>query len=531
MTQPRRGIGTTIVVVAVVIVLVVAMMAFVVLSLQTSTPPHGTASNTLSASTNSIAPPQCSAPCAVWTSPGGSNPEYVAISPDDSFVAAALAIANGSEIYAIDNNGNTLWSHDLNHQISSIAISSDGMYVAAGGWQIAPGPAGMYENGEVYLFGSGGKLLWSVNAGSSNPVFKVAISSAGSVVAADGESSVMYIDAATQEVLWSEITDGYTGMAMSADGSVVVMPSQSGSIAAFNAQGAPLWSSPIVGSDDNIAISSDGSQVWVGEAESGYNGTLSLFTAKGALVWQREIYSPALSIQTGGNLTAFVSTNWGGLLYGGDGSLLANLTSSAVAPITGGCNPLPSFWYWGTNEDPVAFIDAQGNVVSSYNPDGFTVNAAMSSDGSYAAVASQNGLTKSFSLAFVYLGPPNQGCASAANGTYAVTFQQVGACSPPFWGVPWSVTIGNVTEVQPPYTKLPLDNYSLSGTSNSSLSEISFSLANGTYNYRISPSAEFFTPTSGTVNVLGSSVTVDIAFTGTSCITTTQTSPSGSKAG
>ena len=56
MTQPRRGIGTTIAVVAVVIVLVVATMAFVVLSLQTSTPPHGTASNTSSASSSSSSP-------------------------------------------------------------------------------------------------------------------------------------------------------------------------------------------------------------------------------------------------------------------------------------------------------------------------------------------------------------------------------------------------------------------------------------------------------------------------------------------
>jgi hypothetical protein len=104
------------------------------------------------------------------------------------------------------------------------------------------------------------------------------------------------------------------------------------------------------------------------------------------------------------------------------------------------------------------------------------------------------------------------------NGKYAVTFQQVGACSPEFWGVPWSVTIGSVTEVQPPDTKLPLDNYSLSGTSNSGLSKIAFSLANGTYEYRVSPSASFFTPTSGTVNVAGSSVTVSIAYTGTSCI-------------
>lgn len=323
----------------------------------------------------------------------------------------AVALANGSEVYALNDQGNTLWSHNLSHQISSIAISSDGMYIAAGGFQIAPGPAGIYDNGIVYLFNSGGKLLWSLNAGDGNPVFKVAISSDGSVVAADGESSVMYIDAATQEVLWSEGTDGYTGVAMSADGSLVVMPSQLGSIAAFNAQGALLWSSPIVGSDDNIAISSDGSHVWVGEAESGYNGTLSLFTVQGKLVWQREIYSPALSIQTGGNLTAFVSTNWGGLLYGGDGALLANLTSSAPTGSAEECNPLPSFWYWSTNQAPVAFLDTQGKVVSSYNPDGFTTTAALSSDRSHAVVASQNGQTKSFSLAFVYLGAANQ-CGS-----------------------------------------------------------------------------------------------------------------------
>ena len=112
--------------------------------------------------------------------------------------------------------------------------------------------------------------------------------------------------------------------------------------------------------------------------------------------------------------------------------------------------------------------------------------------------------------------------------TYAVSFQQIGACSPTFWGVPWSVTIGNVTKVQPPDTTLPLDNYSLSGTTNSSLSEITFSLADGTYDYRVSPSAEFFTPTFGTVKVSGSNTTVDIAYTGTSCITTSQVTSSTS---
>jgi PQQ-like domain len=498
---------------------------------------HSAPSPVASSSTASagIAPPQCSAPCAVWTKAGGSDPESVAISPNDSFVVVGVGTTNGSEIYALDDEGNTLWSHSMDHQISSVAVSSNGKYIAAGGFQIKGGPisAATYTNGEVYLFGSGGELLWSVSTGSTNPVFKVAISTDGSKLSVDGEGSITYLSGSDGSTIWSYQTGGNAvGMAMSPDGSLIV--ASMGKIVAFNGQGAILWSHPgqaLAVSVNSVAISTDGSHVWAGSAESGYNGSLYLFNRQGGLLWQHQIFSPALSIQPGANTTAFVSTNFGALLYEGDGALLKNLTSSAVAPIAGGCNPLPSFWYWGTNEEPVAFIDAQGSVVSSYNPGGFTVNAALSSDGSYAAVVSQNGLSKSFSLALVYLGAPNQGCASVANGTYAVTFRQTGACSPVFWGVPWSVSVGNLTQVQPPGTKLPLDNYSLSGTRNSSLSEITFSLATGTYGYRVSPSAGFFTPTFRTINVSGSNITVDIAYTGTSCITTSQTASSGNKGG
>lgn len=129
-------------------------------------------------------------------------------------------------------------------------------------------------------------------------------------------------------------------------------------------------------------------------------------------------------------------------------------------------------------------------------------------------------------VAFVALSR-QPGAAPPSKGPYAVTFEQIGACSPEFWGVPWSVTIGNTTEVQPPGTSLPLDNFSLSGTTNSSLSEITFSLADGTYSYRVSPSALFFTPDSGTFAVSGSNVTVRIAYTGTSCIRTSTTSEGG----
>lgn len=105
---------------------------------------------------------------------------------------------------------------------------------------------------------------------------------------------------------------------------------------------------------------------------------------------------------------------------------------------------------------------------------------------------------------------------------HCVVFQQLGACTPEFWGIPWSVTIGNTTEVQPPGTTLPISNYSLEGTSNENFSVIVFSLPDGHYSFTVSPSAGFFMPTTGSLTIDGTDVLVQIAYTGTSC-TVTQT--------
>jgi hypothetical protein len=359
----------------------------------------------------------------VWKDAGGSNPETVAISPDDSYVA----VGNGSGVYVFDAQGSLRWGHNLNHTISSLSISANGELIAAGGWQIEGGcppsqnitgfrscPAAVYANGEVYLFDSAnGNLAWSKSTGSENPVWKVILSADGSKLVADTENSIMFVDANQGNTIWSYSTGGnVVGLGMSPDGSLVV--ASMGQIVAFNDQGSILWSHPAIDlavSANSVAVSPDGSDVWVGSAVSGYNGSLYLFNNQGTLLWQRQIYSPVLSIQTGGNATAFVSTNWGALLYGADGSLLQNVTGSAPA-IHSDCNYLPAFWYWGGNQAPVTFFDSQGKAISSYSPQGFTVNTALSADGHYAAIVSQQGLGagSSYSLAFVYLGEPGQSC-------------------------------------------------------------------------------------------------------------------------
>jgi hypothetical protein len=108
-------------------------------------------------------------------------------------------------------------------------------------------------------------------------------------------------------------------------------------------------------------------------------------------------------------------------------------------------------------------------------------------------------------------------------GSAYVTFQQIGACTPQFWGIPWSVTIANLTLVQPPNTPLPISNYGLYGTTNQSYTKITFLLPNGLYSYAISPNAGFFTPTYGQLVVNGTNSTVPIRYTGTSCTSVTTT--------
>lgn len=120
---------------------------------------------------------------------------------------------------------------------------------------------------------------------------------------------------------------------------------------------------------------------------------------------------------------------------------------------------------------------------------------------------------------------PSTSRSNSSSVTYDVGFKQTAACSSSFWGVPWAVTINNVTKTQPTGTRLPITY--LQGTTDRSLAEIDFSLQNGAYQYTISPSAGYFTPSSGSFVVSGNNLTIQIDYTGTSCTTTTGSLKSG----
>lgn len=175
---------------------------------------------------------------------------------------------------------------------------------------------------------------------------------------------------------------------------------------ALDNSGIVLWNYNASDGEESGAVdlSTNGSNVWASSACSGWNGSIYFVNLQGDLLWRRQIYSPTLSIQTGNNLTGFISTNWGALLYASDGSLLENLTTSSGTfngTSSSSCKPLPNFWYRSDNEAQVIFLDALGNMVSSYDPGGYINIALLSSDGHFALISSYNGAIDSLTLVFL----------------------------------------------------------------------------------------------------------------------------------
>jgi hypothetical protein len=329
----------------------------------------------------------------------------VAVSQNDSeiVVGTGQAIGNGS-IYAFNDKGASLWNYTLNQFVSSISMSANASLIAVGGVEVAQGPAGVYENGAVYLLNGQGKLLWSERLGGSGPSVK--LSSDGSRLAVATETDVLYMNDRGQ-TLWSfdsGNSGNIMGMDMSPSGdnviaSVMYRPNTenwSWSFLSFNGGGSILWNYTEVSPGgvsfaDRVVLASDGLHTWASSAVSGENGTLYLFDNNGTLLWSRQIYSPALIIQTARtSQDVTVLTNWSTLVFNEQGQQLANYTASqqSVASAGGSSCASSSFWVSNLGSLNVLFLNGQGAPLSSYPLNRTVSNAVVSADGHYAAIIS-----------------------------------------------------------------------------------------------------------------------------------------------
>lgn len=341
-------------------------------------------------------------------SPDDNGIGPTAISQNDSMVVMGTggSIGNGSA-YAFNQKGAELWTYPLNHYVSSISMSASGSIIAVGGYQIAPGPAGVYENPALYVLNSDGDLMWSKSFSGSFVNAKV--STDGSALGVVTGNELLYVNAKGQ-VLWS-YNAGDQGMigawAMSPDGSRIMVSAEhlprsnatqsvSVSLLMFDSGGDILWNRTSTGTlaspppePGGYLPSSDWTHFFGSDASSGTSGNLLLFDENESLVWSRPIHSPVFDLQTvNGSSDVVVQTNWSTLVFTFTGQLVANYTGNVASSVSGAgilsCVPA-SFWV-NLGDSGALFLNGEGSPVSTYPM--AVSQVVLSPDGHFATVAS-----------------------------------------------------------------------------------------------------------------------------------------------
>lgn len=317
----------------------------------------------------------------------------MSISSDGNYVAAGTSDSvdsssrNGSVYLVSLQSQKTVWRYITNNTaISSVAISSNGSFVAAGG------------GAEVYLFDAEGSLLWSVPTGAS--VVQVAIAANGSRIAADYGEGILYLSGAGH-VLWNRSfpqDSSSSSFAMSRDGRFVVyaqseLPTGNeteGSgwgVFYLDSQGHRLWNyTEKDGAVSSVQMSSNGSYVATGSLYSAYNGSVYYFNGRtGALLWEK----PALAaveflVMSSDGLHIALGGNAGLLLFDSSGALLYH--NATLAPVPVAVSHCDSAVLLSGENGQAQLMGYNGTILARFNVEGLSAEAVFPNGPGWAAV-------------------------------------------------------------------------------------------------------------------------------------------------
>jgi len=193
-------------------------------------------------------------PVTSWKYGYGSIPDSIAISSDGTY----LAVGSRGEILLFkQTEKELLWRFQSGNEAFYVDISSDGYYIAACG-----------VNGDVHLFNRSSPIpIWTNSTGLG--LLSVAISKDGNYIAAANypeQGRIFFFNKASSSPIWVHVNPstediGFSDVAISDNGSYILASSLNGNISLFNNfDSNPLWTYKPGFSlnNPNVALSSNG---------------------------------------------------------------------------------------------------------------------------------------------------------------------------------------------------------------------------------------------------------------------------------
>ena len=332
----------------------------------------------------------------LWTYPTNGTITSIAVSGDGQYVAAGVEYGGTSgAVLLFDGCGDLLWQYQTHEMISHIAISEDGSHILANGLQILPTPPGTLGkegNSETYGFDSNGSLVWT------RPFSTETMSADGSQVAVVGSNFSLALLTWQGQTLWNDSFPVAEAHIAFQNGSLLVDGPQG--ITMLGPGGNVSWTTQTADNFWTAALTPDGYLV-AASYDAGDNnaGTVMLFSGNGTLLWEHssEGGADSAAVLPDGSSIAYTAAWNRVLFFSGNGTLLGNLTSASGYPsilatsrdmfLLGGGrdNGLSLFnstggqvWSYALNETDAMAVSGDGNFVAASNGTGISVDGQWS---------------------------------------------------------------------------------------------------------------------------------------------------------
>jgi len=199
----------------------------------------------------------------MWSYQYNEDVRSVAISSDGTYIAVGSWDDNVS-LFRKDGGGTPEWSYDAGSSVWSVDITPDGEYIAAGSY------------GEVYLYENSSSTPLNIWNTGGNSTKSISISSDGNYIAADDDDYVYLLQRGYTTPSWSFYSDDcINSVSISSDGDYIAagkgFSETEGDVYLFQKDSnLPLWTYHTSTNVESVAISSDGIYIVAGDDETVY---------------------------------------------------------------------------------------------------------------------------------------------------------------------------------------------------------------------------------------------------------------------